>query len=137
MFRARPSADQQEVKFRNPFGIWSVIGFALFLGAIILIGRAIGTYLGAAGAIIGATVVGLADVDSIAVSMANLTPAPLGVSSAAFAILAAVASNTIAKVGIAAIVGQRSFAAAIGTVAAICVFAGGTALALTLAFLNR
>ena len=51
------------VKFRNPFGFWSVVGLALSLGVIIVLGRAVGESFGAEGAIAGAIVVGLVDVE--------------------------------------------------------------------------
>jgi uncharacterized membrane protein (DUF4010 family) len=37
----------QSVDFRNPFDFWSVVGFALFLGLIIVLGRAVGETFGA------------------------------------------------------------------------------------------
>ncbi len=69
---------RQPVDFRNPFGFFSVIGFAIFLGAVIVPGRAVGEGLGAYGAIAGAVVIGLVDIDSVTVSVARLTPCPLG-----------------------------------------------------------
>jgi uncharacterized membrane protein (DUF4010 family) len=124
---------QQPVKFRNPFGFWSVIGFALLLGAIILAGRVLGETLGAAGAIAGALALGLADVDAVTVSMARLAPEPLSLQSAAFAILAAVVSNTLSKMAIGAAVGRGRFALDIALMSAACLLAGGLALAFVLA----
>ncbi len=60
--------------FRNPFDFLSVVGFAVFLGAIIVLSRAVAETFGAAGAVAGAIVVGLADVDAVTVSMLRLTP---------------------------------------------------------------
>ena len=40
---------------------------------------------------------GFADVDAVTVAMARLVPQPLGVQGAAYAILAAVATNTLSK----------------------------------------
>jgi len=126
---------QQEVQFRNPFGFPSVIGLAVFLGAIILLGRAAGERFGAAGAIIVAIIVGFADADSVTVSMAHLTPAPLTLENVAYTILAAVASNTVSKVAIGAVVGHGWFAAEIGVMAGLCFVAAGIALALTFVLL--
>jgi uncharacterized membrane protein (DUF4010 family) len=66
----------QTVEFKNPFGFWAVVGFAALLAAIVLVGRALGEHLGAAGAIVGALALGLADVDAVTVSMSRLTPQP-------------------------------------------------------------
>ncbi|MGC2113014.1 MAG: DUF4010 domain-containing protein, partial [Pseudolabrys sp.] len=60
----------QRSAFRNPFGFWSVIGFAIFLGIIVVAGRVISERVGATGVIVGAAAMGLADVDAITVSMA-------------------------------------------------------------------
>ncbi len=122
------------VKFRNPFGFWSVIGFALLLGAVIVVGRVLGEQLGSAGAIVGAAAMGLADVDAVTVSMARLVPQPLAPTVATFAILAAVLSNTASKLVIGAVVGRGRFAVEVAAMSAACIAAGGIALWLALTF---
>jgi uncharacterized membrane protein (DUF4010 family) len=133
-FGRRPDApDHDNAQFRNPFGFWAVVGFATFLAAVIVLGRAIGERFGGTGAIIGAVVVGLVDVDSITVSIARLTPGLLSAENAAFAILAAVASDTVSKIAIGAVVGRGRFAYLIAVMALGCLIAGAAALAATLA----
>jgi uncharacterized membrane protein (DUF4010 family) len=44
------SAKIQKLTFRNPFGFWSVVGFALLLAVVIVAGRLISDQLGGAGA---------------------------------------------------------------------------------------
>jgi uncharacterized membrane protein (DUF4010 family) len=105
-----PTAEQKAVEFRNPFSLGSVIGFAVLLGAIIVVGRVLGERVGATGAIIGAAAMGLADVDAVTVAMARLAPEPLGTASASLAILVAVASNMAAKLAIGAGIGRGRFA---------------------------
>jgi uncharacterized membrane protein (DUF4010 family) len=117
----------EPVVFRNPFDFWSVIGFAILLTAIVLAGRLLGENLGAAGAIIGALAMGLADVDAVTVSMSGLTPQPLSLQVAALAILAAVLSNNVSKVAIGAVVGRGAFALEIAAMAALCLVAGAAA----------
>jgi uncharacterized membrane protein (DUF4010 family) len=134
LWKGRETAEQPKMEFRNPFGFWRVIGFALFLGAIIVLGRAVGESFGAPGAIAGAVLVGLVDVDSVTVSMARLTPNPLDLEHAAYAVLAAVASDTVSKVAIGVVIGRGWFAAEIGIMALLCIAGGGAILALTLAF---
>ncbi len=121
--RAEPQAE-----YRNPFSFWPVVGFAVFLGIIIVLGRAIGETFGAGGALLGAAAVGLADVDAITVSMARLAPAPLSHLDAAEAILAAVASNMVSKLAIAVSVGRGRFAAETAAMTAACWFAALAAL---------
>jgi uncharacterized membrane protein (DUF4010 family) len=109
-WRADKDSKQTDVKLRNPFGFWSVIGLALAMGAIILVGRFLEQYFGSAGAVIGAAALGLVDVDAVTVSMTRLVPEPLGLRVGAFAILAAVASNTLSKLIIGAGLGRGRFA---------------------------
>jgi uncharacterized membrane protein (DUF4010 family) len=126
--------DYQIVDFRNPFDFRSVVGFALFLGLIIVLGRAVGETFGATGAVAGAIFVGIADIDAITVSMARLTPETLSASDAALAILAAVASNTVSKIAIGAAIGRGPFAAEIAAMALACLLVGAVVLWLTFVF---
>jgi uncharacterized membrane protein (DUF4010 family) len=132
-WRSTKLDQQPEVKFRNPFGFWSVVGFAIFLAAIIVLGRAVGENFGATGATIGAIVVGLVDVDSVTISLASLAPSSLGQIPAATAILAAVASDTVSKVAIGAALGHLRFAARLAVMTILCFAAAGAALGVTFA----
>jgi len=106
------------------------------LAAIIVLGRVIGETFGGTGAIIGAVVVGLADVDTITVSITRLTPGPLDAESAAFAILAAAAGDIVSKIAIGAVVGRGWFAFLIAVMALACLVAGAVALAATVALVR-
>ncbi len=107
-------------KFRNPFSFWPVVGFAVFLGAVIMLGRAVGEKFGAGGALLGAAGLGLADVDAVTISLARLVPAPLSHLVAAEGILIAVASNMVSKLAIAASVGRGRFAAETAAMTVAC-----------------
>ena len=110
-WRGRDKPEVQEIAFRNPFSFWSVVGFALLLAVVLVAGRALGDMFGASGAIAGAAIAGLFDVDAITVSMARLAPQPLDTQSAALAIIVAAASDTVSKIAIGASLGGRRFAA--------------------------
>jgi uncharacterized membrane protein (DUF4010 family) len=127
--------DYRRVEFRNPFDFLSVVAFALFLGVIIVLGRAVGETFGATGAVAGAVVVGLADVDAVTVSMLRLTPDTLSRAQAAVAILAAVASDTVSKVAIGAAIGRGWFAGDLAAMAAGCLAVGAAVAWATLALL--
>jgi uncharacterized membrane protein (DUF4010 family) len=136
MFWHEPDRSQyRSANFRNPFDFLTVVGFALFLALIIVLGRAVGETFGATGAVAGAVVVGLADVDAVTVSMLRLTPETLTGAQAALAILAAVASDTVSKIAIGAAIGRGWFAADLAALAAGCLAAGAAALWLTFALL--
>jgi uncharacterized membrane protein (DUF4010 family) len=133
---AQAGPQDQPVVFRNPLELWSVLGFALFLAAIMVLSRLIGETLGAAGAVAGAVIAGLADVDAITVSTARLAPSPLRPEDAAVAILAAAASNTVSKIAIGAAIGRGRFALLIAGMAVVCLAAGAGAFVLTVALLR-
>jgi uncharacterized membrane protein (DUF4010 family) len=134
-WRAPDGGEHQAVEFRNPFGFWSVVGFALLLGGVILIGRFLGETLGTTGAVIGAAAMGLADVDAVTVSMARLAPQPLDAASAAYAILAAVISNALSKLAIGAVIGRGAFAVEITAMSLATMIAAAVALWLALVLL--
>ena len=121
----------QRGAFRNPFAFWSVVGFAIFLGIIVVAGRAISERAGAAGAILGAAAMEIADVDAITVSIASLGSRALSDQSAALAVLSALATNILSKLAI----GSGRFALYLATVSMACVAAAGIALWPTLVFL--
>jgi uncharacterized membrane protein (DUF4010 family) len=108
-WRGNTRKSEGKIRFKNPFSFWSVVGFAVFIG--------------------------LVDVDAITVSMARLVPAALTSSHAAIAILVAVTTDTISKIGIGAAIGHGRFALAISAMAFLCIAAGGLAAWLTFGLL--
>jgi uncharacterized membrane protein (DUF4010 family) len=130
-YRRQPRGDaegaQRPATFRNPFSLWAVVAFAVFLAAVMVLSRAVGESLGPTWVVLGAVVAGLADVDAITISLSRLTPAPLTPDHAALAILAAVASDTVSKIGIGAAIGRGRFALQIAVVAVVSLLAGAAA----------
>ena len=135
-WRGHTEPETREVSLRNPFSFWSVVGFALLIAVVLVAGRALAEIFGASGAIVGAAIAGLFDVDAITVSMARLAPEPLDRRNAALAIIAAAATDTISKVAIGASLGGRRFALELAAMALGCFLAGGGTLWLTLALLQ-
>lgn len=131
-WRPDESDGHTDVKLRNPFSFRSVIGLALAMGGIILLGRFLEHYFGSAGAVIGAAALGLFDVDAVTVSITRLVPQPLTLQAGTFAILAAVASNTVSKLVIGASLGRGRFALDIALMSALVTVAGVAALWLAL-----
>ena len=125
-WRGRRDGREPVMKLRNPFGFWSVVGFALVLVVIILLVRLLGQTLGAAGVLAGAGLLGLGDVDAVTVSMAQLNT--VGAEIASYAVLVAVASNTMSKLMIAAVVGRGRFAIEVVAVSLACFLVGGVML---------
>ena len=136
-WRGRDRPEAQQIALRNPFSFWSVVGFALLLAVVLVAGRALGEMFGASGAMAGAAIAGLFDVDAITVSMARLAPRPLDTQSAALAIIVAAATDTLSKVAIGVSLGARRFALELAAMALACFLAGGIALWATLSLMAR
>jgi uncharacterized membrane protein (DUF4010 family) len=128
--QARRSKPATPTTFRNPFAFWSVIAFAIFLALVVVATRFVGERVGAMGVIVSAAVAGFADVDAITVSIAKLTN--ISAKSAALAILAAVATNTVSKLAIGVLIGSSRFAMYLVGFVLVCLAAAGTAFWLTL-----
>jgi len=129
------SPGEPTAQFRNPFRFWSVLGMAATMGLLILGGRALNAWYGAAGAIASAAAMGLFDVDAMTVSMSRLMP-ELSARTGAYALLAGVASNILTKVAISVIFGRRWFAVRLAAVALVCLIAGWLVLLMTLTWLE-
>jgi uncharacterized membrane protein (DUF4010 family) len=100
----RQSVDDTEgdERFSNPFSLGPAIQFGLLYGAVLIGSKALNQYLGETGVYLGAIASGLADVDAITLSMAELSRGEGTVSdtTAGNAIVLAAASNTLVKGGL-------------------------------------
>jgi len=97
--RAREEGD---VAFSNPFELGAALKFGLIYAAILLVARTAQMYLGETGIYASSVLAGLADVDAITVSMAQLSSSAggLDLGTAARAVVLALISNTVVKGGI-------------------------------------
>lgn len=123
---AEPTGDSR-FSFRNPFGFWYVVGVALSMAALILVGRLLYEWFGGRGVLAGAAAMGLFDVDAMTVSITRLVP-QVHDRMAACAILAGVASNTLSKVVIAAVIAPGEFTYRVAAASLAAMLAGGAAL---------
>lgn len=90
---------------RSPLDMVSVVQFALFLGAVIVVGRIVAETFGEAGLLPFAATAGLADVDAVTLAAGSLVRGGLEASVGAHAVMIAVLMNTLAKGGIALVTG--------------------------------
>lgn len=103
LYRTQPSNKQEEEdEFKNPFELGPALTFGLLYGVILLAANAAKLYLGNTGVYFSSIASGLADVDAITLSMAELSREgqSLDLHTAARAIILAAASNTVVKGGI-------------------------------------
>jgi uncharacterized membrane protein (DUF4010 family) len=91
--------DETEERFSNPFSLGPAIQFGLLYGVVLIGSKALSNWLGEAGVYVGALASGVADVDAITLSMAELSrgDGTVSDSTAANAIVLAAASNTAVK----------------------------------------
>lgn len=106
----REDHTQTTEQLRSPLYLWSVLQFALFLGAIIILGRVIEDQFGQAGLLPFAATAGLADVDAVALAAGSLIRGGLEPGAGANAILVAVVVNTFSKAGIGLVTGGLRYA---------------------------
>jgi uncharacterized membrane protein (DUF4010 family) len=126
LWRRQRTADTATVSAgQNPFELGEAIRFGLLFGGITFAAKAAQVYLGEAGLYLAGAIAGLTDVDAIALSMAQLGALdPASVRPATAAIALAVASNTLAKTGMAAFLGAPALRRIILPAAAAILAAG-------------
>ncbi len=100
LYLAPHGDDEEDVQITNPFELRPAITFGLLYGLILLVARAAQMYLGDTGVFISAFISGLADVDAITLSVAELSGnGDIALQTAARAIVIAVMANTLVKGG--------------------------------------
>ena len=115
----------------NPLDLAAVLQFGALLALIMALANGIAAWAGSAGTFALAAISGAVDVDAISLSMARLAPVPLDATTAAAAILIAVAANSISKLALASLTGGRRFAGLLAPVLAATLLAGALGLATT------
>jgi uncharacterized membrane protein (DUF4010 family) len=119
------------LEFSNPFDLMSAIKFGLLYAVILVVARAAQLYFGDTGVYISSILSGLADVDAITLSLAQLNKAgTLASSVAAQSIVLAAMSNTIVKGSMVLLGGAPTLRKAI-LPGFLLVLATGTITALT------
>jgi uncharacterized membrane protein (DUF4010 family) len=98
LYLSQRTTEKDTLEFSNPFDLVSAIKFGLLYAFILLIARAAQLYFGETGVYISSLVSGLADVDAITISLAQLSieGTVLNVVAAQSIVIATIA-NTIAK----------------------------------------
>lgn len=125
----RPQEQQEQVAVSNPFELGPAIKFGLLYGVILLVVRFAQLFLGTAGIYLSSVISGIADVDAITLSMAELSrTGSVELSTAAQAIVLATMSNTLVKGGVVLASGSQTLRVAIAPVLVLMVL---TALGLS------
>lgn len=118
--------------FANPFELRSALKFGLFFSAVIIATKGAAVQFGSAGVYAAGALAGLADVDVIAVSMADLSRSTVQPRVAATTIVIAAISNTAMKATLAAVLGGLPFVKRLALPFALVMATGALSLWLTL-----
>lgn len=96
----------QNIEFKNPFDLKEALVMGLLFGATIALIKLADEYAGTMGVYAVAFMSGVADVDAIILSLSSLAKNGLPHVTAHYAILIAIISNTLAKMGIVFFLGK-------------------------------
>ena len=111
LYRVQSTGKQEEQdKFKNPFELGPALTFGLIYAVILLAANAARLYLGDTGIYLSSIASGLADVDAITLSLAELSrdPGDLDHHTAARGIVLAAVSNTLVKGGVVLVMGSAA-----------------------------
>lgn len=116
LYRVQSTGKQEEQdRFKNPFELGPALTFGLIYAVILLAANAARLYLGDTGIYLSSIASGLADVDAITLSLAELSrdTSDLDHQTAARGIVLAAVSNTLVKGGIVLTMGAAALVRAI------------------------
>jgi uncharacterized membrane protein (DUF4010 family) len=111
---ARGFRTNEEITLTNPFQLGMALKFATFLVLIMLLSKGLTLYFGAMGTYFLAATSGLADVDPIIISMAQMSKEGMDVSVATRAILIALTVNSGIKSIFSWVIGGRALGLRVG-----------------------
>jgi uncharacterized membrane protein (DUF4010 family) len=121
--RSRGHGDGVELAVKNPVELSAALQMTLVVAAVLVATKFAEQRFGAGGVYATSALAGTVDVDAVTVSMAGLARGRESVAAPATAVLVAIASNTVAKTTIAAVVGGARFARTLLVPAAAMVLA--------------
>jgi uncharacterized membrane protein (DUF4010 family) len=114
----------RDARMKNPFELKPALIFASLLAGIMLLSRALQEQFGDLGVYLLAAASGIADVDAITLSLANMAGADLAVPAAALAVLIAAFVNASIKAGLATGIGGLRLGARVGLPTLIAILGG-------------
>lgn len=125
-YRSSRYSGSEPVRLHNPFELGPALTFAALLAVIMLLSRALSHRFGDAGVYVLAAASGIADVDAITLSLANMAGDTLATPVAGFAILIAAFVNTGIKAVLSLGIGGIRLGSRVGS-SMLAVIAAGVA----------
>jgi uncharacterized membrane protein (DUF4010 family) len=109
LWRKLPVVQLSDINLRNPFELKSALLFGLIFAVVLFIAKYSQVHLGNNGSYLLGAIAGLANIDAITITMAQLSASgDIPNSAAGAAIIIALISNTVVKILIAIIVGTKA-----------------------------
>jgi len=126
LYFSQTAIDEEELNLSNPFELGPAIKFGLIFALVLFVTKAAEVYIGEKGLYFTSFLAGLADVDAITLSIADLTKSGQGIalSTGRTAIILAAIANTAAKGVLVFSLGSRSLRKYIWPVMAIMLVIG-------------
>ncbi len=109
LFLRGDGAIKKDIQVKDPFRILPALEFGAFFAFVLLASKVASLYFGDTGTYAASLVAGLADVDAITLSMATLAKTTLAENIAVRSIILAAMTNTVVKLTIAFLLGNREF----------------------------
>jgi uncharacterized membrane protein (DUF4010 family) len=109
---------------QNPLELKAALGFGALLMVILVLGKALQDWFGDAGLLALAAISGITDVDAITLSLSRMSDGDVTMRICATGIVIAGAVNSMAKTGLAAIIGGRRMGARVGLPLLLAAFGG-------------
>ncbi len=128
--RSAHDTAHEDVPFRNPFELNVAVKFGLIYGGVLFVVKAAQEYVGTRGLYASAALAGIADVDAITLSLAELARSHAVSVSVAPAIALAAFVNTLVKAGMATLVGGRELGKYVAPALVSMLLSGAAALLL-------
>ncbi len=109
LYFSQTALDEEQMEVSNPFELGPAIKFGLVYAFVLIVSKAAQEYLGESGLYFSSFVAGLADVDAITLSVADLSKQAGGVGPlvAKRAIILAAVANTVVKGGMVLSLGSK------------------------------
>jgi uncharacterized membrane protein (DUF4010 family) len=126
--RTAKQATGEPLQLKNPVSLSSAFEFALIFAAVMAGSKLASHYLGSAGIYAAAVVAGAADMDAIALSLAEMAGPQVSMQVGATGIVLAGFANTIVKGGMAMALGSWGYARIVIASFAAMLVAGGLSL---------
>ena len=110
LYLAQRTEETGDIEFANPFELSPALKFGLLYTLVLVVSRAAQAYLGDVGVYLSSVLAGLADLNAISLSLAELSQrdATLGLEIAARGVVLASVANTVVKGGIVLTIGSSA-----------------------------